>query len=252
MNILSFFAHPDDETMLAGGLFAMLAKRGAKLNFLCATRGEGGETGEPPLCPQEDLGQIREQELRSAVEALAPGSDLEFMDYIDPLVGPKDSLYAFMEDPIRLANELESHLKKKNIDLIISHGSNGEYGHPAHILCHNAAKMAVERLERIPLFFSVQAKYPEHPKPRLANQDDMATIILDLQDVWPIKVQAALCHQSQNALFVRRESERQNRQVPVAEIVLSTESYHQVFSENKSNQQIYNQLLMLLDRHSLK
>lgn len=48
MNILSFFAHPDDETMLRGGILALLAQNGAKVHFLSATSVEGGEIGEPP------------------------------------------------------------------------------------------------------------------------------------------------------------------------------------------------------------
>ena len=46
MNILAFFAHPDDETMLCGGTLALLAQNGASVHYLCATRGEGGELGE--------------------------------------------------------------------------------------------------------------------------------------------------------------------------------------------------------------
>ena len=49
MKLLSFFAHPDDETMLAGGILAILSKLGVEIHYLSATRGEGGEVGEPPL-----------------------------------------------------------------------------------------------------------------------------------------------------------------------------------------------------------
>ena len=41
MNVLAFFAHPDDETMLCGGTLAILARHGAAVHYLCATRGEG-------------------------------------------------------------------------------------------------------------------------------------------------------------------------------------------------------------------
>ncbi len=68
LKILTFFAHPDDETMFLGGTFAYLADRGAEIHFICATRGEGGDMGDPPICTREDLGQIREEELRCAVE----------------------------------------------------------------------------------------------------------------------------------------------------------------------------------------
>jgi len=67
MNILAFFAHPDDETMLGGGSLAWMATLGANLHCLCATGGEGGEMGEPPLCRREELGEIRRQETACAV-----------------------------------------------------------------------------------------------------------------------------------------------------------------------------------------
>jgi LmbE family N-acetylglucosaminyl deacetylase len=47
MSVLAFSAHPDDETMLAGGTLALLGRAGAQVQSLCATRGEGGETWEP-------------------------------------------------------------------------------------------------------------------------------------------------------------------------------------------------------------
>ena len=62
MNILAFFAHPDDETMLTGGTLALLAKRGANIHYVCATRGEGGEIGEPPVTTIQELGETREKE----------------------------------------------------------------------------------------------------------------------------------------------------------------------------------------------
>jgi LmbE family N-acetylglucosaminyl deacetylase len=48
-DILALFAHPDDEVLIAGGALALLAGRGAAVHHLCATPGEGGEVGEPPL-----------------------------------------------------------------------------------------------------------------------------------------------------------------------------------------------------------
>ncbi len=51
MNVLAFFAHPDDETMLAGGTLALLAELGATVYYVCTTRDEGGETGELPGRP---------------------------------------------------------------------------------------------------------------------------------------------------------------------------------------------------------
>jgi len=138
MNILVFFAHPDDETMLCGGLLAILSKSGHDVQFLSCTRGEGGECGVPPLCTQAQLGSLRELELACAVEELG-GKSLQFLDYVDPLVGPDNSLFSFTQDQEKLEIELKDYLQTNDIDLLITHGSNGEYGHPGHMTVYQVA-----------------------------------------------------------------------------------------------------------------
>ena len=133
MNVLAFFAHPDDETMLSGGVLALLAEKGAKVHYLCATRGEGGEVGEPPLCSRQELGQVRQAEMECAVKALG-GASLTFLDFIDPTVGVDNQVYAFAASPDKLAGLLTKKAHEVDAQAILSHGSNGEYGHPAHKL----------------------------------------------------------------------------------------------------------------------
>ena len=66
--------------MFCGGTLALLAKQGAAVNYLCATRGEGGELGEPPVCARDELGHARQGEMACAVKALG-GRQLVFLDY---------------------------------------------------------------------------------------------------------------------------------------------------------------------------
>lgn len=229
MNILAFFAHPDDETMLCGGTLALLARAGAQVHLLIATRGEGGENGDPPVCPREKLGEVRAEEMRCAAEKLGVAS-LHFLSYVDPLVGPNDTLYAFTEDEETLVSELIEALQSVHAEGLISHGSNGEYGHPAHRLCHRAARKAIERLgTRAPLFYTIQAAHPEHPRPRLSNSQDPAHLILDTRSVHEIKVAAAMCHRTQHALFVRNTSRELGRPVTVPEVIRDWESLHRVY-----------------------
>jgi LmbE family N-acetylglucosaminyl deacetylase len=231
VNILAFFAHPDDETMLTGGTLALLRRSGARVHFLCATRGEGGEAGEPPLCTAAELGDVRERELVCAVQSLG-GASLTFLDYVDPRVGPDEQLFAYTQDLTFLAGQLAASIRQFRAGAVISHGSNGEYGHPAHVLTYQATRLAVESLgEAAPLFYTVSAVFPEHPRPRLTNKDDPAHLILDVTPALPEKTEAALCHRTQHALFVRRPSREAGRQLTVPEVILPVESLHRVYPE---------------------
>jgi len=231
MNILAFFAHPDDETMLAGGTLALLAAKGNQVHYLSATRGEGGETGEPPICSIEELGEVREKELTCAVQALG-GRSLTFLGYVDPRVGPENELFPYSQDLTLLAGQVAASIRQFGVEVVFTHGSNGEYGHPAHVLTHQAARIAVESLgEDGPMLYTVSASFPEHPRPFLTNQDDPANLILDVDPVIERKTQAALCHRTQHALFLRKASEEAGRQLSVPEVILRQEGLHRVLPD---------------------
>jgi len=225
VNILVFFAHPDDETMLCGGLLALLSKSGNDVHYLSCTRGEGGECGVPPLCSQVELGTLREFELACAVDELR-GKSLQFLDYVDPLVGPENKLFSFTQDQEKLALELKEYIKKNNIDLLITHGSNGEYGHPGHLTVYQVAQKIIQSDYPAIPWYTVQAYYDNSAKPHLLNKSDQADWIIDVSTVIDVKIQAALCHKSQHDLFVRRKSKELGKSVSVAEVIQTEESYH--------------------------
>ncbi|HNB50946.1 MAG TPA: PIG-L family deacetylase [Anaerolineales bacterium] len=229
LHLLAFFAHPDDETILAGGTLATLAEQGVHVHYLCATRGEGGETGEPPLCSPEELGAVREQELVCAVGALR-GRSLTFLGHVDPRVGPDNELFPFTDNMVHLAGQLVATFKQFDIHAVLTHGSNGEYGHPAHVLCHQAMVTALLSLpeEVRPVMYTASASFSAHPYPRLTNENDPAHFILDVTSVLAKKTNAALCHRTQNALFVRRRSEQAGRQLTVPETIIPVEGVHRL------------------------
>jgi LmbE family N-acetylglucosaminyl deacetylase len=225
MNILVFFAHPDDETMLCGGLLAILSKSGHDVQFLSCTRGEGGECGVPPLCTQAQLGSLRELELACAVEELG-GKSLQFLDYVDPLVGPDNSLFSFTQDQEKLEIELKDYLQTNDIDLLITHGSNGEYGHPGHMTVYQVALKIIQSEFPEMHWYTVQAYYDNSPKPHILNKADQADWIIDVSSVINEKIHAAFCHKSQHDLFVRRKSKELGKLVSVSEVIQTEESYH--------------------------
>lgn len=230
MEILVVFAHPDDETMLTGGTLALLARAGARVHYLCATQGEGGELGEPPRCTPEELGAVRAAELDCAVQALS-GTSLRYLGYTDPRVGLEEELFAYSDDLDTLSDQIAGVIQAVGAGAVLTHGSNGEYGHPAHLLTHQAAAAAIEKAGTTfglpsPALYTFSASFPGHPRPRLANQDDPAHLVLDITPALEAKIQAALCHRTQHALFVRRSSREAGRQLSVAEVIMRLESLH--------------------------
>lgn len=230
MNVMVFFAHPDDETMLCGGTLALLSTLGVQLHYLCATRGEGGETGDPPLCTKEELGRVRSAELACAVEQLG-GNNLTFLGFTDPEPDAEGVLHPFAKNPDEVVSKLQAHFHRIRPQVLLTHGSNGEYGHPAHILCHQAATELIRQLgNKAPLLYTFQAAFDGHPRPRLCNRDDPADFILDLPpEAVQRKTAAALCHRTQHALFVRNRSREVGRQLTIPEVIITIESIRRAY-----------------------
>ncbi len=218
-SILVIVAHPDDETMLSGGTIALLSEQGIPVHLLTATRGEGGEVGAPPLCSRESLGEVREHELRCAAEHLGVAT-LNFMGYQDPVVGPDDTLFPFEADYSTLVNQIRDALRETDAEAVITHGTDGEYGHPAHQLLHCAVADAVQRSSSQPLFYTFAAHIATI-EDRLWNVSDPAHLILDVRPWLDAKEAAAMCHETQHVLFKRRLQAE-----TVREILRTTESFH--------------------------
>jgi LmbE family N-acetylglucosaminyl deacetylase len=229
MNILCVVAHPDDETVFAGGTLALLASRGAEAGILCCTRGEGGEAGEPPLCSRAELGAVREAELRCAARALRCAF-VEFLPFRDPDVGPDDSLFPFADSSQTVIPWIQKVMEARRPDAVITHGSSGEYGHPAHLLAHQSC-LAAASLAAVPCVYTFGADFPAHPRKRSANRNDPADFIVEIDPVFERKLAALECHRTQHALFVRRPSAEAGHPVSLREAVVRVESFHRAYRD---------------------
>lgn len=192
MSLLFVGAHPDDE-LYAAGLLAALAGRGVETHLLCLTRGEGGTTGG--LATREDLGELRERELRASAAALGIAT-VELMGYVDPL--PDGKARAPEVGPEELAREIEAAAGKRSAEAVLTHGSNGEYGHPAHRLVHQAA-----RLIQGPVLYTFNAAAPGIALWGGVNPDDAADLVLDVTPWLEAKARAFDAHASQREVWLR-------------------------------------------------
>ncbi len=75
-------AHPDDESLGAGGLIATAAGRGVPVTVIVATTGEASHPQSPTLLPAQ-LAPIRRAEVLAAVHRLAPQAVVVQLDLGD-------------------------------------------------------------------------------------------------------------------------------------------------------------------------
>jgi LmbE family N-acetylglucosaminyl deacetylase len=75
-------AHPDDETLGAGGLIARAAASGVSVTVVVATAGEASHPHSPTV-PPAALAAVRRAEVAAAVAALAPAAAVRQLDLGD-------------------------------------------------------------------------------------------------------------------------------------------------------------------------
>jgi LmbE family N-acetylglucosaminyl deacetylase len=82
-------AHPDDETLGAGGLLARLSRDGVRCDVVVLTDGEGSHPSSPTH-PPERLAELRRIEVAHALQVLAPAARLTFEGLPDGRLTEKD------------------------------------------------------------------------------------------------------------------------------------------------------------------
>ena len=145
--IVSFHAHPDDESILCGGTLAKAAYDGHRVVVVTATRGEHGEVVPGFLAAGETLGERREIELRQAAQVL--GVDrVEFLGYVDSGMRDEPTNSApgafWAAEVEEAAGRLARILLEEAADVLTIYDSHGAYGHPDHIQVHRVGIRAAQ------------------------------------------------------------------------------------------------------------
>ncbi|HOB03833.1 MAG TPA: PIG-L family deacetylase [Propionibacteriaceae bacterium] len=191
-------AHPDDETLATGALIVALVRAGNPCAVVTATRGEEGEIVAGPyshLAGTPGITEVREAELASALAVLgvtghamlgepparAPGVEPRRyrdsgMRWVTPeLAGPSDtagpdSLTA--ADLAEVAADIVAAAQWWRADVLVSYADDGGYGHPDHVRCHEATKLAADELGRP---FDVIVTDQDQPHDVWCEVDDSGT-----------------------------------------------------------------------------
>ncbi len=206
--IVAVVAHPDDESLIAGGTLALAAAAGAETGVVSLTRGEHGPISDPALANEGTLGAIREQELGVAGALLGaawtvclhwPDGELEWID--------QDAA----------ADELAALLEATAPSAVLTFGEDGLYGHPDHVAARTIVHLAVERVAGRPICV-YEAAWPSDLVPALAaaarkqglptglwglepeafgSDEAPATLVVDVRPVLARKLAALRAHRTQ-------------------------------------------------------
>src|SRR6266849_1259216 len=155
--LLGIFAHPDDEGSMSGA-WLKYNTLDIGTGLVCATRGEVGEIADPALATPENLGEVREGEMRAATEVLGV-HNLWILGYRDSgMAGTPEN-----QDPLSLAQASAAEVVGKLVGIIrqfrpqvmVTFDETGGYGHPDHIAVYRHTTSA---------FYAAadDAQYPEH------------------------------------------------------------------------------------------
>jgi LmbE family N-acetylglucosaminyl deacetylase len=204
--IVAVVAHPDDESLIAGGTLALAARAGLRAGVLSLTRGELGPIACPELSDREHLGEVRAAELQEAARALG-------LSWADCLPLPDGELP--WADLDLVGGMVAERLAREHAQVVLTFGEDGLYGHPDHAAAAQIAHRAAQRLRGSVVIY--EAAWQPDTMPALAAAarerglpDDLwgieprafgtarrADVMLDIRAVLPQKLAALRSHRTQ-------------------------------------------------------
>lgn len=216
---LGIFAHPDDETVNAGGTIAKYIASGWRVDLICATRGEHGTCGDVTISEKQTLADVRTKELEAAAKLLGVGS-VTFLDYIDGTLSEKA--------PGEIEDVLIQNMEDIHPDVVLTSEPGGMTNHPDHIKLSYATTYAFQAYvktlqgknpnvsnepklyyacfpESIISYLVKQTYFPAeiNGKPMAGVEDKLITTVINIKRFALAKVQALDAHRTQREILAK-------------------------------------------------
>lgn len=232
--LMAILAHPDDEAFGLGGTLSRYKDLGAQTIVVCATRGEAGKCGDPPLCKPEELGQVREMETRCSCNILQV-NQLHFLDYRDQDTN--------MAEPLEIVGKMVQLIRRYRPDAVITFGPDGLSGHKDHTAVGHYATMAYLLSEDVTAYPGQEAFRPQYlyylcllkRMTRIMGRgfgkpDQHIHVAVPIRDYLDKKRAAIQCHQTQ-IMSIRRIGYLSDPYVadPEVDEIRSFEYFYQAF-----------------------
>jgi LmbE family N-acetylglucosaminyl deacetylase len=224
LNVLAVFAHPDDEGFGCGGVLAMLVSRGASVTLVCATNGDVGEISDPSLATPETLSEVRQEELRRAMNVTGV-QDIRFLGYRDSgMAGTEENNHPnslFQADPGTVVERLVEIFRSVSPDIVFTHDPSGGYGHPDHVTVYQRTTSAFSEAlgstaPKAPLLYyvcfprsafrrmwqqmldsGITPPFASEEVDTIGSPDEDVTTTLDVTTFVDTKIASLECHQTQ-------------------------------------------------------
>lgn len=139
--LLGIFAHPDDEGLISGALLHYHSLD-VEAGLVYATRGEAGEIADAALATPENLGKVREEEMRAAAEDLHV-QNLWFLGYHGSGrtdTAPNQDPHALIHArPAEVIGKLVAIIRQFRPQILITFDETGGFRHPDHIAVYKYA-----------------------------------------------------------------------------------------------------------------
>jgi N-acetyl-1-D-myo-inositol-2-amino-2-deoxy-alpha-D-glucopyranoside deacetylase len=162
--VLAITAHPDDETLIAGGVLAACAAAGRESAVLCLTRGEHGPISAPALATRETLADARVAELEAACEELGVTWLRCFR---------RQDAHLPWTNSTAVARQIARAIAERRPAAVITFGDDGLYHHPDHVATHGFVHRALRMVGEAPPRLRprvYEALWPSSAMPELVQE----------------------------------------------------------------------------------
>lgn len=158
--MLLVLAHPDDEAFGMAGTIARYVTEGVEVSLICTTNGDVGTVEPRFLENHKSTADLRLTELDCAAQILGI-KQVYTLGYRDSgMAGTPDNSHPdslFASDKTKLIEKITKIMRQVRPQVTVTFDPYGGYGHPDHIVTHEA---------------TVEAFYAAADKSRFANQFD--------------------------------------------------------------------------------
>ena len=194
IDVLTVFAHQDDESIYGGGTLVKMSKDPrVRIHIMCLTLGDQSEAKDKLGITPEHLGRIRSAELVTAAQVYNAVEVIQ-LNYHDGHLSEAD--------PEKLITDIKDVIDRTGAEVIFTHDPLGITSHPDHIACSKAATEAFRRSNAALLYYPTLPPFLYHALIKLTPVKNypppaLPTIKVDISKEKVLKRMAVYAHASQ-------------------------------------------------------